>query len=110
MEYDQYWYWLNNIVGIGRQTIRYLLKIYGDPQAVYEADVHKAAEQINDERGRLAFLQSKDPVDIRRVEPVKGEKDYIYSSGEQTVSFKTYVYTGCPVRIVLQRKLATGRS
>ena len=64
MEYDQYWYWLNNIVGVGRQTIRYLLKIYGDPQAVYEADVHKAAEQINDERGRLAFLQSKDPVRI----------------------------------------------
>ena len=64
MEYDQYWYWLNNIVGVGRQTIRYLLKIYGNPQAVYEADVHKAAEQINDERGRLAFLQSKDPVRI----------------------------------------------
>ena len=55
MEYDQYWYWLNNIVGVGRQTIRYLLKIYGNPQAVYEADVHKAAEQINDERGRCGY-------------------------------------------------------
>ena len=64
MEYDQYWYWLNNIVGVGRQTIRYLLEIYGDPQAVYEADVNTVAEQINDERGRLAFLQSKDPVRI----------------------------------------------
>ena len=55
MEYDQYWYWLNNIVGVGRQTIRYLLKIYGNPQAVYEADVHKAAEHFYNQKIRCGY-------------------------------------------------------
>ena len=56
---DLYWYWLNNITGIGRQTIRLLLDRYKNPQKVYEADEMTVMTLLPDEKRRQAFLNSK---------------------------------------------------
>ena len=35
---DLYWYWLNNIEGIGRKNIHILLEKFETPKGIYEAD------------------------------------------------------------------------
>ena len=33
----RFWYWINNIEGIGNSKIRRLLAVYGEPERVYRA-------------------------------------------------------------------------
>ena len=37
MKEKHYWYWINNIEGIGNTKIRRLLEFYGDAENIYKA-------------------------------------------------------------------------
>ncbi len=56
---DVYWYWLNNIEGIGRITIRQLLEMYGSPKAIYDAKEDDVLPYISKSKGREMYIQSR---------------------------------------------------
>lgn len=59
MTEEMYWYWLNNINGIGRVTIRMLLHAFSSPKAIYETSEEEIAPYILREDIRAAFFKSK---------------------------------------------------
>ncbi len=47
MTKDEYWFWLVNISGVGRKTIRKLLEIYKTPENVFFAQKNELLEMVN---------------------------------------------------------------
>ncbi len=64
-ENDMYWYWLNNIPGIGRKTISRLLARYQTPGRIYEAPEKELVPAVIRENKWNAFETSKDRKMIR---------------------------------------------
>lgn len=56
---DFYWYWLNNIPGIGRGTIRRLLEEYEKPENIYFAGEEEISMLLVKENQREQFFLSK---------------------------------------------------
>lgn len=63
-ENDYYWYWLTNIAGIGRSTIRRLLHEFGTPDAVYYAKEQSVFQFFRNEKQKKEFSMSKREDDI----------------------------------------------
>lgn len=57
---DYYWYWLNNIPGIGRITCHKLLDLFGSPEKIYHADEEEVMRLLRQSRQRENFAASKD--------------------------------------------------
>lgn len=57
---DYYWYWLNNIPGIGRKTIRKLLQEYRTPEQIYLAGENQVDHFLRHDSQKNAFHLSKD--------------------------------------------------
>lgn len=56
---DYYWYWLNNIPGIGRITIHRLLDVYKEPEEIYLADEREIKHFLQRDGQLEAFVVSK---------------------------------------------------
>ena len=61
---DFYWYWLNNIKGIGRKSIRRLLEVFQKPSAVYYAAEESVLSLLRTKEQKTAFLLSKQTENI----------------------------------------------
>jgi DNA processing protein len=57
---ELYWYWINNINGIGRQTIRFLIDTFGSPEAVYSALDEEVLFFLRKQDMRENYVKSKD--------------------------------------------------
>lgn len=57
---ELYWYWLTNIDGIGRETIRKLLEVFKTPKQIYKAETEEVYMLLKSQRQKDAFLLSKD--------------------------------------------------
>lgn len=57
---DYYWYWLNNITGIGRRTIRKLLEIFETPERIYRSSEEEVIAFLKKDTQKAAFCASKD--------------------------------------------------
>ncbi len=57
---DYYWYWLNNIPGIGRITMRKLLEEFGTPERIYRAGGAQIESLLPRAAQRESFHISKD--------------------------------------------------
>ena len=58
-EEDFYWYWLNNIEGIGRGTIRILLEKFETPKEIYEVAEKDIFSLLRTQKQKEAFTFSK---------------------------------------------------
>lgn len=56
---DLYWYWLNNIEGIGRKNIHILLEKFETPKGIYEAEEKDIFSLLKSQKQKDAFLFSK---------------------------------------------------
>lgn len=56
---DFYWYWFNNIDGVGRGTMRKLLMEYGSPEQIYHADEKSVRSFLHNAQTGQAFSMSK---------------------------------------------------
>lgn len=56
---DYYWYWLNNIPGIGRRTIRKLLEEYHTPEQIYLSNEEQIGRFLQRDKQKEAFHFSK---------------------------------------------------
>lgn len=57
---DYYWYWLNNITGIGRGTIRQLLKVFKTPEEIYKSREEEVMPFLKRNNQKAAFCASKE--------------------------------------------------
>lgn len=57
---DLYWYWLNNIPGIGRKTITELLKLLKTPRRIYQASRQELVPGVITENRWNALKASRD--------------------------------------------------
>lgn len=103
----EYWYWINNIEGIGRIVIRRLLECFGNPKAVFDAEEQDIREIVSKNKNMLSFLESRDPERIRMdIEQMKqrhigflypDSKEYPYQFREITDSpYGIYYYGKLP--------------
>lgn len=60
MQEDIYWYWLNNIEGIGRRTICKLIEEYEDPRYIYEEVDEEVVAQWMHTQDMSGYRASKD--------------------------------------------------
>lgn len=56
---DYYWYWLNNIEGIGRRTLHKLLQVFHTPEQIYLSDEEQIGHFLKRNAQRDAFHFSK---------------------------------------------------
>lgn len=56
---ELYWYWFNNICGVGRKTMYRLLELFGNPNVIFEMADEEILPYLNDEKTRVAYIQSK---------------------------------------------------
>lgn len=56
---DYYWYWLTNIAGIGRITIRRLINEFETPDAIYYAEEQQVFQFFRNEKQKKEFSASK---------------------------------------------------
>lgn len=75
---DLYWYWINNIKGIGRRTISLLLEEFETPWNLYETAENRVLERLNKESVRRNFLQSKNMENVREEYARLQEKNIIF--------------------------------
>lgn len=81
---DFYWYWLTNIDGIGRDTIRRLLEVFGNPRFIYEADEGAVIPILKTQKQKNAFMVSRN-------------KDKIQSSYQKLIGNKiTFIHQDMP--------------
>lgn len=66
MEQDVYWYWLNNIEGIGRAAIRRLLEEYEEPCYIYEEADDREIACLLQTLDLSAYEASKDSERLQR--------------------------------------------
>ncbi|MDD6071754.1 MAG: DNA-processing protein DprA [Clostridiales bacterium] len=59
MREEHYWYWINNIEGIGRKTVWAMLEYFGSPKAVYEASEDEITTLLKKNTMIAAYLKSK---------------------------------------------------
>ena len=75
MEHDLYWYWLCNLSGVGRKTIRRLIDAFHTPEAVFLAE----------EREVIPFLRGAQTVKVfaasRKKELIKKQYEKIQRAG-----------------------------
>ena len=57
---DFYWYWLNNIEGIGRRTIGRLLERFLTPEEIYHAGEREITDVLQHKKMVTAFVRSKE--------------------------------------------------
>lgn len=61
---DYYWYWLNNIEGIGRRTIRRLLHVFQTPEEIYQAPKNQVLDVLSGNQKIESFFKSRDEEEI----------------------------------------------
>ncbi|MDE5863204.1 MAG: DNA-processing protein DprA, partial [Lachnospiraceae bacterium] len=71
---DYYWYWFNNIPGIGRITCHKMLDIFGSPEKLYHAEEREIIKFLNRIPQREGFSISKDKKQILSSYQRLGEK------------------------------------
>lgn len=76
MTKEQYWFWLCNTPGMFREAIARLLKVCGDPEQVYHADLKEFAEKglISEEQKNSLTESAKDGRFLDEMERLAQEK------------------------------------
>lgn len=69
MKEEHFWYWINNITGVGRKTIREMIDYFGTPKEVYcasETDIAYFIQETNCRNVMHSFLLSRNEENIER--------------------------------------------
>lgn len=66
MKEDFFWYWLTNIDGIGRGSVKKLIGSFGSPDKVYDAPDEMVCNLLRTGQQRENFKKSKNPDSIRK--------------------------------------------
>lgn len=56
---DYYWYWLNNIPGVGRRTLHKLLQVFRTPENIYMSGEEQVSHFLKGDKQKEAFHFSK---------------------------------------------------
>lgn len=64
MREEHYWYWINNIDGIGRKTVWSMIEYFGSPEVAFEASEHSMADFLKRESMFLAWIKSRNAEQI----------------------------------------------
>lgn len=86
MNEEHYWYWINNVFGIGRKTVNRLLEEYGDPIEVF----------LESDMVIWHFLKMNGcHIDLNEYSYSKNENNIIYSYERLASKGIKFIYYGC---------------
>lgn len=106
MERDVYWYWLNNIEGIGRVTIRRLLEEYEEPCYIYEEADSREIACLLQTLDLSMYEASKDPDRLQReFENLKKKKVTFTYPGKEDYPERLYNILDAPLGLYYKGSL-----
>ena len=112
MEDELYWFWINNINGIGRGTIAKMLDYFSTPRDLYHADMKYVEPYLKRESQCSAFVNSKDErIIINNYQKIKGKGIHFLYPGMEEYPEKLLQLCDYPLGLYLKGKLPkTGKT